>query len=463
MYLRDTIVARATPPGRGAVAIVRISGDRATAILDRMFTPSKARGGDASAESWRFRHGTLRDDRNGHVLDEVLVVTMPGPSTYTGEDVVEIHCHGSPLICDRIISATLAHGARPAERGEFTRRAYLNGRVDLVQAEAVADLIEARMERGALVAWDQLQGALSERLETARQRIIDLLAELEASVDFSDEELPAERPELRIAALAEVESEIRAMLDGFAVARRWREGYRTVFCGRPNVGKSSLVNALLGSSRMIVTDEPGTTRDSVEELIELDGTAFVLTDTAGMRDAPGRAEEEAVERARVAADDADILVLVLDGSGPMSAEEREWVHEAESRCAFIAINKNDLPAGLSEEDLGLLRSSGRPLLKLSAINGSGISELGAQLKECVRAELAESSQQVGVSSARHRAALERCLAAVARARQLQLESGPPELTSLELRAAATELAAITHPLDNEEILDEVFRTFCIGK
>ena len=428
-----------------------------------MFTPSRERRGVASAEAWRFRHGTLRGDRNGDVLDEVLVVTMPGPSTYTGEDVVEIHCHGSPLICDRIIAAVLSHGARPAERGEFTRRAYLNGRVDLVQAEAVADLIDARMERGALVAWEQLQGALSSRLETARQQIIDLLAELEACVDFSDEELPTEKPEFRLAALGSVESDIRKMLSGFAVARRWRDGYRTVFCGRPNVGKSSLVNALLGSARMIVTDEPGTTRDSVEELIELDGTAFVLTDTAGVREAPGRAEEAAVERARVAADEADILVLVIDGSRPIGPDEREWVRETESRCAFIAVNKSDLPAGLSEDDRHLLRSCRRPVLELSAMAGTGLAELGEHLKSCVRSELEETSQPVGVSSARHRAALERCLTAIDRARQLQLESGPPELTSLELRAAVSELAAITNPLDNEEILDEVFRSFCIGK
>ncbi|RMF22057.1 MAG: tRNA uridine-5-carboxymethylaminomethyl(34) synthesis GTPase MnmE, partial [Deltaproteobacteria bacterium] len=251
MYRRDTIVACATPPGRGGVAIVRLSGDQARAIAEDLFRPSRAR-------SWsprRLIHGAVRDPDRGRTIDEGLLAWMPGPHSFTGEDVVELQVHGSPLVVERIIAAAVRLGARPAERGEFTRRAVLNGRLDLLQAEAVADLIDARVEAGADAAWAQLQGALSQRLGRIREGIVDVLAEVEANVDFSDEELPGEEIDVRMDRVAASIKEIESLLGGFAAARRLRDGYSVVFVGRPNAGKSSLVNALLGTGRMIVSHE----------------------------------------------------------------------------------------------------------------------------------------------------------------------------------------------------------------
>ena len=238
MYLRDTIVARATPPGRAAVAVIRLSGGDAFAILDRMFDPSRdVREDERGAPGWRLRHGRLRADRDGEILDEVLAVRMPGPASYTGEDVAEIQCHGSPLVCERIIGAAMTLGARAAERGEFTRRAVLNGRIDLAQAEAVADLIDARVEAGARAAWDQLQGALSAELASIRAEIVTVLAELEAAVDFTDDDIPEPENGLRVRTLDRAAARIGALLEGFPAARRRREGHATVFTGRPNAGK----------------------------------------------------------------------------------------------------------------------------------------------------------------------------------------------------------------------------------
>jgi len=462
VYRRDTIVARATPPGRGAVAIIRLSGDDAFSILDRMFVAGRSESGSA-AEGWRLRHGVVRTDVGGDDIDEVLVVRMPGPVSYTGEDVAEIQCHGSPLVCERIERAAITLGARPAERGEFTRRAVLNGRMDLVQAEAVADLIDARMDAGARAAWDQLQGALSQTLTELRTGILEVLADLEAAIDFADEDLPAGESGLRLVALDRVAAQIDELLSGFPVARRRREGYATVFTGRPNVGKSSLVNALLGHQRMIVSDEPGTTRDSVEEEIDLGAAALILTDTAGLRPAPGAAETVAVDRARSAAADADILVVTLDGSRPLAAEERDIIDSARDRCAIVVVNKKDLRPGLSPADRALLDRADAPVIEVCALSGAGVSDLASALRCVAEQDSATGSPATTISRVRHRSCLERAAVALNAGRQIVAADGPPELASVELRTAAGELAAITHPLDNEEILDHVFSTFCIGK
>ncbi len=458
MYRADTIVACATPPGRGAVAIVRLSGPEALAIAGLLFEPSS--GG--ALEPRRLVHGRLADD--GRPVDEVLCVYMPGPRSYTGEDTVEFQCHGSPVVVEAVVAAALARGARAAGPGEFTRRAVLNGRMDLVQAEAVADLISATVAAGARQAWEQLQGALSGRLAEIRAAILDVLAEVEANVDFSDEELPEERLEMRADRLGTAESGLAALLEGFAAARRQREGYRVVFCGRPNVGKSSLVNALLGHGRMIVTDEPGTTRDSVEETVDLGGLAFVLTDTAGLRETASVAESAAVERARRLAEDADIRVLVIDRSAPLSDGDRELAGLLDGRSCVLAINKCDLDAAVSREEIAALGSAGACSVMTSAIDGSGCPELADALAGLAKAgDVSVEAEPAVVSRARHRSAIERASACLAEAGRLALESPAHELVALELRAAVGELAGITEVLDNEEILDRIFSEFCIGK
>ncbi len=401
------------------------------------------------------------DPDSGEALDEVLAASMPAPHSYTGEDVLELHCHGSPVVVEAVIACAIRAGARAAEPGEFTRRAVLNGKMDLVQAEAVADLIDAPVRSAAALAWQQLQGALSGRLGVVREKIVSVLADVEANVDFSDEELPDENVPARHEELATARGKICGLLEGFAAARRQREGYRTVVAGRPNVGKSSLVNALLGSGRMIVSDEPGTTRDTVEEVVDLGGMAFVLTDTAGVRAAQSKAEAAAVERALESCGQADLVVVVIDGSEPLHDDDRELLAGLEAPATVVAINKRDLPSRLSGQTRAELASRAARVVETCALTGEGCAELCGVLEEVARGT--DELQPAAISRVRHRTALERTLVCLDRADELIAQQGAPELAAIELRGAADELAALVAPLDNEEILDIIFNEFCIGK
>ncbi len=413
-------------------------------------------------------HGTAVDPQDGSAIDEVLAVRMPGPKSYTGEDVCEIQAHGSPVVVEAILDAALRAGARAAERGEFTRRAVINGRIDLLQAEAIADLIDARVHAGAQLAWSQLQGALSDQLAALRHLVKRVLVEIEANIDFSDDELPCENLPARIETLDTAAAGVAVLLEGFVTARRYREGFRTVLVGRPNVGKSSLVNALLGRGRMIVSDEPGTTRDSVEETVDLGGTAFVLTDTAGVRATESTAEREAVARTREIAANADILLVILDGSQPLTDEDRELClcrPDAADATRLFVVNKSDLPSRLTEHDeqcVAGLSAEGEAAVRLSAKSGEGCAELVVAMKQAARAAV-DGRAPAGLSRARHRSALTRVAAGLVRARRTAAADGEPELCALELRDVLRELAAISTPMDNDEILEAIFGEFCIGK
>ncbi len=459
MYRSDTIVACATPPGRGGVAIVRLSGDQALTIAETLFRPSRARRWSPR----RLVHGVVRDPDRGQAIDEGLLVWMPGPHSFTGEDVVELQVHGAPLVVERIVAAAIRLGARAADRGEFTRRAVLNGRIDLLQAEAISDLVDARVEAGADAAWAQLQGALSERLGRIRNEVVEVLAEVEANVDFSDEELPDERVDVRTERLLRSIAEIESLAGGFAAARRLRDGYSVVFTGRPNVGKSSLVNALLGTGRMIVSHEPGTTRDTVEETVDLGGIAFVLTDTAGLRATTSAAEREAIARTRERVAAADILVGVFDRSVGLTPQDRAVMAELAGRRAVAAVNKCDLPARWSAGDLAADQQLA--VIETSARTGCGCEQLAARLVELVSGEAAIQRETPAISRVRHRVALDKAAERLRAATDLMRmhEDRAPELVAVELRAALTELAGITEPLDNEEVLDKIFSEFCIGK
>jgi tRNA modification GTPase len=448
MYRADTIVACATPGGRGAIAIVRCSGAGALAVSERVFLPRSG----APLEPWRMRLGTVVAGDGTTPIDEALGVYFPCPASFTGEDTFEIHCHGSPVVVEQIVASAIAAGARAAEPGEFTRRAVLNGKLDLLQAEAVADLIDARMAAGASAAWRQLQGALSKELAEARAAMLDVLADIEAAVDFTDDELPDPDFARRLDGIGRVSVRLETLLRGFAASRRQRDGVRAVFTGRPNAGKSSLVNRLLGSGRMIVSDEPGTTRDVVEETIDLGGIAFVLTDTAGIRDAEGAAETAAVERARETADAADLRVLVIDSSRASSA--REAAVDADT---IVVLNKQDLGALVSAADF----PGAAAVVETSARTGDGCATLVGALVAEARRRL--EAHPVGISRVRHRAALERTLEALGRARSLAGSEDSCELAAMELRTALTELAAISEASDNEDVLDRIFSEFCIGK
>lgn len=455
MYRQDTIVACATAPGRGAIAIVRLSGPDCAEIAASMF---RTRSGGL-LEPWRLTYGRVIDPRNGESLDEALAVYCPAPRTYTGEDVLEFQCHGAPVIVEQILSSAVAQGARAAEPGEFSRRAVINGKMDLLQAEAIADLVNARVAGGARAAWDQLQGALSRRLEGLRHGLLGVLADVEANVDFSDEELPEEDPGGRIEAIEAVQQEIGCLLGSFAASRRVRDGIRVVFTGLPNAGKSSLINRLLGFGRMIVSDEPGTTRDVVEECVDLRGMAFVLTDTAGLRNSQSNAEAQAVSRARATLKDADVVVMVVDSSEPHHAAAEPPV--AEREALMVVFNKSDLPSALTPAAVEGATRQARRVLWASAGTGEGCEAVGEALRE-IGSAIADAAP-AGISRIRHHEALSRVMESLSAARRLAADEAAPELVALELRQALRELESLTEPLDNEQVLDRIFSEFCIGK
>lgn len=456
-YRADTIVACATPPGRGAIAVVRCSGRDALAIAGRVFRPAKS----GPLEPWRFRRGTALAADGLTPLDDVLAVHFPAPHSYTGEDSFELHCHGAPVVVEQILASMMAAGARGAERGEFTRRAVLNGKIDLLQAEAVADLVDARMAAGARAAWAQLQGALSGELLALRSSLVGVLADIEAQVDFTDDDLPEFDFGRRVAAIVAVEKRIVELLGGFAASRRQREGLRVVVTGKPNAGKSSLVNGLLGTGRMIVSDEPGTTRDLVEEAVDLSGIAFVLVDTAGIRDTDSKAEIEAVARARDSVGEADLLVLVVDSSVAAEDEDLRFWRTVLGPDTIVAFNKADLAAGLDAQHRSMLIDGAAAAVETCGRRSGGCSDLTAAL--CRLGASRIEAEPVGISRARHRVALERTLGPLGRARELAMTEQACELAAFELRTALAELAGISDDLGSEEVLDRIFSEFCIGK
>lgn len=460
-YRTDTIVARATAQGRAAIAIVRLSGPAAFAISSQLLRPRSPRGW---GRDWQLTRCDALDPNDGLHLDDVLAVRMPAPNTYTGEDSVEIHCHGSPVVLERLIGAALQGGARAAEPGEFTRRAVLNGRMDLLQAEAVADLVSAPLLAGVKAANQQLEGALSARLFQIRTRIVDLLADVEAHIDFADEDLVDEDARRRSNTALEVARQLDELTSGFEASRRAREGYRVVLAGRPNVGKSSLFNALIGFGRAIVADEPGTTRDSIEETVDVQGHGFVLVDTAGIRESAGRSESIAIERSRAAASSADIRIAVFDCSSPLVAADHELLSKRGANgTTLYVLNKCDLGEGLTSIDRQLLDDLDGPVVKTSALGSAGLDELRRTLLDATRVLRGDASVPVGLSRERHRSAAERARTAIERARALLVVNEQSEVAAVEIRDALAELSAITEPLDDDAVLDHIFSEFCVGK
>jgi len=463
LYKTDTIAACATAAGTAAIAVVRVSGTLVPAIAAAVFRPAS----DRPLQPWKLSHGTAVDPGSGRPIDEVLCVVMPGPRSFTGEDCLEIQCHGSPVVVEKIMGAVHAAGARPADRGEFTRRAVLNGRMDLSQAEALIDLINAPAGQAAEAAWEQLQGGLSARLASLREQLCGLLAAAEADVDFSEDEIGEPDPEASLQALAGLQSEVASLLDSFTLGRRLREGCRLVLYGLPNAGKSSLFNALLGHGRVLVSSEAGTTRDCVQETVELAGLALVMTDTAGLGEYlvgdtgmnMTDLDRAATERSRQAMKEADLRVLVVDGSRP---ELLEANIELAAGADLLLLNKLDLGCSLDSARLSQA-ADGAPVLGVSALSGEGCEQLAETVRDKLNSVLGEPGQPAFMGRERHRVSLEKAALALQQASGLLRDRAGSELLAFELRQGLEGLSALTEVLDNEEILDVIFSEFCVGK
>ncbi|HVO29998.1 MAG TPA: tRNA uridine-5-carboxymethylaminomethyl(34) synthesis GTPase MnmE [bacterium] len=450
----DTIAAVATAPGTGALSIVRVSGPRAKEVLDRVFGAA----GAGAFEEGATRHGVVRGAA-GAEIDDGIAWWRRGPHTFTGEDVAEFTGHGGTLVTARVLEAFLAAGARLAEPGEFTRRAFLNGRIDLARAEAVADVIAAATDDALRVARAQLAGGLSSRITAMRDEVLDALAHVEATVDFPDEDLHPEGNETIARRFESVAAECARLAETFRRGRLFREGARVVLCGRPNVGKSSLLNALVGRNRAIVTDEPGTTRDVIEEAIDLGGVPVVLADTAGIREAAGVAEAEGVRRSRDAVATADLVLLVFDGAAGFGDEDRRAAEGVAGRPALVIANKDDLAR--SGATSGTPPIDG-PVLRVSATTGAGLDAL----TEAIRAHLvgaAGASEAVVVTRARHREALDAARARLRAAADAARARLSPDLVASDARRGLDALGEIVGAVTTEDLLGRIFEKFCVGK
>jgi tRNA modification GTPase len=460
----DTLAAISTPLGEAGIGIVRLSGPQAFAIARRLFRPHRPR---PAWQSHRLYLGHIVDPQ-GEIIDEVMLTLMRAPYTYTREDVAEINCHSGYGVLRRILELVLAAGARLARPGEFTLRAFLSGRLDLTQAEAVLEVIRARTETHLQVAAAHLKGGLGRRLSRVRQDLLDLLARVEAALDFPEEAGELDPASVRDGLVLQAES-LKILADSYESGRLLREGLLVVIAGRPNVGKSSLLNRLLDMERAIVTEIPGTTRDLVEESITLNGVVVRFSDTAGLRPAQDRVEELGIERTRERLRQADLVLYLVDASAPAAPEDRAALAEMAGQPGLLVINKMDLPPCVSEAELS--RLSTWPLTTISAKTGQGIEALKGEI---VTRTLGGGLRVAGevITQARHHEHLRQCLAYLSQARGLlgadgDHENGAPEpsweLVALELAASIHELGEITGEEVGEDILDRIFGQFCLGK
>ncbi len=449
----DTIAAVATPPGEGGIGIVRVSGPLAFTLAERIFRQARP----TPLESHRIYFGALCDPDTGEVLDRALLLTFRAPHSYTGEDVVELSCHGSPLLLRRVLSLLWRLGARPAQPGEFTQRAFLNGKLDLAQAEAVADLIRARTESQLRAALYLHEGKLSRAIRQLNDQLLALLAEVEATIDFSEEigELDRESSAQRLQSLLD---QLGQLLRTAQSGRLLREGVRVAIIGRPNVGKSSLLNALLGEDRAIVTPIPGTTRDLIEEAFQIQGIPIVVLDTAGLRENPDPVEQMGIERTHRAMEHADLLLVVFDVSEGLTADDCALLRRLPMNKPHIIVwNKADLVA-----ESVVPPPVGEVAVKVSALTGAGLDRLCTAILERMNLT-GVGEESLLLTHQRHVQAVEDACRHLESALQATLAELPADLLAVDLRAAWQALGEITGESVDEALIQRIFQDFCIGK
>ena len=456
----DTIAAISTPPGPGAIGILRLSGPRAIEVAQASFRPLN-KVPLSQHRPHELVYGDLLD-RDGQPIDRVLCTFSRGPVSYTGEDTAEFQCHGSPMVLSLGLEALFSRGARQARAGEFTRRAFLNGKLDLAQAEAVGDLLEARSREGARHAAGQLTGALSRRIGGVYSALVDVMAHFHAVLDYPDEDIDPFRMEELSHQLSQQESALRALAGSYRRGQYIRDGVPCAIVGRPNAGKSSLLNALVGFDRAIVTNIPGTTRDTVEERAELGGVTLRLIDTAGLRDSDDPIEQLGVERSRAAMDEAALVLLVVDGTEKPTQEDADLARTiAEAGKPFILVrSKRDL-AGEHADELEAL-SQGAPTVSLSARTGEGLEELG----QAVAALFPQGSEDKAgelITNARQAEAAGRALNCVVRANQALSDGVTPDALLTDAEEALEALGELTGQSVREDVTDRIFSKFCVGK
>ncbi len=456
---RDTIAAIATPHGESGIGIVRISGPLAEKVATTLFCPKKV---PARLKSHHLYYGEIVDPESEKSLDEVLLTLMRKPKTYTREDVVEINCHGGYLVLKEVLEAVLGQGVRLAQPGEFTKRAFLNGRIDLSQAEAVIDVIRAKTAKSLKIANQQLKGNLSHEIEELRTRMVKCLALTEALIDFPDEEIEVNEDAIR-GNLEEGQRRVRELIETYEGGRIYRDGVSVSIVGKTNVGKSSLLNILLRENRAIVTPIAGTTRDVIEEVVNIHEIPIRLVDTAGMRRASDPIEREGVRLAKEKVAEADMVILVIDGSRSLDKHDWEIIEEVRGKKQVVAVNKRDLPTRVSMGEIQRALPNTR-IVEISALKNRGIDTLRESMCSTLTGDgIGLDTGEMLIVNARHRQALEGSLRCLRRAEEGIEGRIPLELVALELRSCLDYLGEIGGETTTEEVLECVFNQFCIGK
>ena len=454
--LFDTIAAISTPKGEGGIGIIRISGDKSFEILSKIFNtknPNKDLG------FYKFNYGFIHD--KGKIIDEVMIVRMKAPKTYTCEDIVEINCHGGYFVTEKVLELVLKNGARHAEKGEFTKRAFMNGRIDLSQAEAVMDLIHGKTEKSISLSIDQLRGDLRNKINNFKKSLLDVTAHVNVVLDYPEEGIDDPLPENLRKNLEKIYKEASLLIESYDKGKKIKEGIKTVIVGKPNVGKSTLLNSLLREERAIVTHVPGTTRDIIEEIINIKGIPLVLTDTAGIRKTDDIVENIGVEKSKQLIEKADLILLVLDASEKLEKEDMEVIEKIKenNKKTIVLLNKIDL-----ERKLDLSSYNLENIVEISAKDNIGIEEMEDKIYSyIVEEDVENTSEKLIITNIRHKTALEKTNEAVKNIFETIDTGMPMDLISVDLKEALDSLSEITGEISSEDILEHIFGNFCVGK
>ena len=454
--LFDTIAAISTPKGEGGIAIIRISGDKSFEILDKIFVKKNP---NANLGFYKLNYGFIKDGEK--TVDEVMAVRLKAPKSYTCEDIVEINCHGGTLVSEKVLELVLRNGARHAESGEFTKRAFMNGRIDLSQAEAVMDIIQGKTEKSVSLSLDQLRGDLRDKVNQFKKALLDITAHVNVVLDYPEEGIDDPLPAELRNNLEEVYEEANRLIDSYDTGKKIKEGIKTVIVGKPNVGKSTLLNALLHEERAIVTHVAGTTRDVIEEIINIKGVPLVLVDTAGIRKTDDIVENIGVEKSKQFIGKADLVLLVLDASKELENEDIEVINQIKEnkKKVIVLLNKIDLNRKIDLEGYNLGN-----IVKISAKDNIGIEDMQEKIYSYIMEEDVEnSSEKLIITNIRHKTALEKTKDAIKNIFETIDMGLPMDLISVDLKEALDSLSEITGEISSEDILDHVFGNFCVGK
>lgn len=455
----DTIAAISTSIGESGISIIRVSGSKSLQIVSKIF---KGKGDRAleDIKSYSMRYGNIVENKTGDIIDEVIVTFMKGPRSFTAEDTVEINCHGGSIVTRKALEEVIKAGARMAEPGEFTKRAFLNGRIDLSQAEAVIDIIRAKTDLSAKSAVLQSEGKISREISELRRQLLEIIAHIEATVDFPEEDLEEVTAEKVSGDLNNIIYKLDVLINTADEGRIIREGISTVIVGKPNVGKSSLLNVLLNENRAIVTEVPGTTRDVIEEYMNLDGIPIKIVDTAGIREAHDIVEKIGIQKSREKIDEADLIILMLDLSRDLDYDDMEIIKYIKDKKYIVLLNKSDLDAKMDMSDLNALNS--KYIIQTSTLTGSGI----ARIKECIKELFFKGTvkpNDLYITNVRHKEAIIRAKESCEYALKCLKDTSAIDLASIDIRNSWKYLGEITGDSLDEDIIDKIFSEFCLGK